>query len=382
VTAPSERGEKNPDSVYAGARQVPAVGGGRDAHELPDGRLVAGGAGPAFRPMEVRCGVILVIAVLLAAVALPLLAARAIGGRPPDPLPKLAALAPVATLPAVAGVAVAASVTWWLAFFLAFPAATLVAWQIPPPQRIRHTQAAGPLPPSYLASSARSLRILTINVQHGSADPAALVRNLDRHRVDVLAVQELTPEMVSRLADSDISKRLSFCHLDPRSDSTGTGLWARWPMTALPPVPGLTAAAPRARIDLGKQRAVILSAVHLIAPLNGQAQRWQHELALIRDTLIDVGTPQVVAGDFNASRDHRPFRDLLAAGFLDCADVAQKRPWPGFTWPAGLAILPIMRLDHVLVSKRGIAVSESRIVCVDGTDHRGVFAAIKVEANG
>jgi endonuclease/exonuclease/phosphatase (EEP) superfamily protein YafD len=41
-----------------------------------------------------------------------------------------------------------------------------------------------------------------------------------------------------------------------------------------------------------------------------------------------------------------------------------------------------MRLDHVLVSERGITVSESRIVRVDGTDHRGVLAVIEVEANG
>jgi hypothetical protein len=42
----------------------------------------------------------------------------------------------------------------------------------------------------------------------------------------------------------------------------------------------------------------------------------------------------VVAGDFNASRDHRPFRDLLAAGFRDYADSSPHRSWPGFTWPA------------------------------------------------
>jgi len=30
-----------------------------------------------------------------------------------------------------------------------------------------------------------------------------------------------------------------------------------------------------------------------------------------------------VAGDFNVGRDHRPFRDLLAVGFRDCADASQ-----------------------------------------------------------
>jgi endonuclease/exonuclease/phosphatase (EEP) superfamily protein YafD len=322
------------------------------------------------------------VAVLLAALTLPILAARVSGGRPLKLSPKLAAFAPMATLPAVAGVAVAASVRWWPAFLLALPAVVLVAWQIPLPRRISRAETLEPYPLSHRGSNARSLRILTLNVQRGSADAAALVRELDLHRVDALAVQELTPEMVCRLVDAGVADRLRFCHLDPRSGAKGTGLWARWPLTALPPVPGLKAAAPRACIDLGDEPGVILTVVHPIAPLNGHAQQWQQELALIRATLTGISRPQVVAGDFNASRDHRPFRDLLAVGFLDCADVARKRLWPGFTWPVGRVILPIMRLDHVLVSDSGITVSESRIVRVGGTDHRGVLAAIEVETNG
>ena len=52
-----------------------------------------------------------VLAVVLTAVAIPPLAARAAGGEPPDPYPRLAALAPLATLVAFAGVAVAATTT-------------------------------------------------------------------------------------------------------------------------------------------------------------------------------------------------------------------------------------------------------------------------------
>jgi endonuclease/exonuclease/phosphatase (EEP) superfamily protein YafD len=324
--------------------------------------------------------VTVVVAALLAAIAFPLLGARAIGGQPPHPLPKLAALAPVATVPAVASVAIAASTTWWLALLLAFPAATLAAWQVPALRQIRHVQAAVPSPPSHEGSRARSMRILTLNVQHGSADPAALVRHLDVHQVDVLAVQELTPDMVRRLVDVGVGDRLRFCHLNPRPGAAGTGLWARWPMTILPAVPGLAAAAPRACIDLGERRRVVLTAVHVIAPLNGEAQRWQRELARIRAALMDVSAPQVAAGDFNASRDHRPFRDLLAAGFVDCADVARKRPWLGFTWPVRRAIPPVIRLDHVLVSDAGFTVIQSRTIHVNGTDHRGVLAVLEVQA--
>jgi endonuclease/exonuclease/phosphatase (EEP) superfamily protein YafD len=307
----------------------------------------------------------LVAALGLMAVAVPSLLARLAGGRPPGPGPQLAALAPAAAVPAAAAVAVAAVTAWWLAALLAIPAVPLVAWQLPPPRRRR----------SGSAPAALRLRVLTVNAQGGAADPEALPGIVRRHGVDVLAVQELTPRMASRLAAAGIADVLPFSHADPRPGSAGTGLWARWPLTPLPPVPGLRAAVPRARIDPPGGRPVWLTAVHTLAPVNGHAAMWQRELALIQRALAAARGPQVVAGDFNASRDHRPFRDLLAAGLKDCADHGQRRSWPGFTWPAGGAMPPVMRLDHVLVS-RSAAVRMARVLRIPGTDHRGVLAAI------
>ena len=322
-----------------------------------------------------------VLAVALTAVAIPPLVARAAGGESPDPSPRLAALTPAATPFAVAGVAVAAATSWWLALLLSAPAATLLAWQLPParrPNRIvaQLPQAADPGP------GVLSLRVLTLNLLGGKADPAAVVREIERHRVDVLVLQELTSEMVDRLAEAGVDTRLPFCQLDPRPGPNGTGLWTRWPLAPLPPIPGLVAAAPRARIEPVPGRPVTLTGVHPRPPMRRRARRWQRELAAIRSALAATGGQQVVAGDFNASRDHRPFRDLLDDGFLDCADAAQQRPWPAFTWPAGGRIPPVMRLDHVLVSQAGATVCASRIVQVPGTDHRGVLAVIELAPAG
>jgi endonuclease/exonuclease/phosphatase family metal-dependent hydrolase len=109
--------------------------------------------------------------------------------------------------------------------------------------------------------------------------------------------------------------------------------------------------------------------------VQGRADRWRRELATIQ-SLAGAGEPQVVAGDFNATRDHGPFRELLAAGFLDCADASQNRSWPGFTWPASGRALPVLRLDHVLVS-RTATVPMTRTIRVPRTDHHGVLAAIE-----
>ena len=225
---------------------------------------------------------------------------------------------------------------------------------------------------------ALTLRVLSLNVLGGSADPAAVVRAIERHQVDVLVVQELTPGMVHRLAEAGLDTLLPHCHLDPRPKGGGTGLWARWPLVPLPPVPGMVAAAPRARIEPVDGWPVTVTGVHPKAPMRHNVRRWQQELAAIRSTLVSRDGLQVVAGDFNASRDHRPFRDLLAADFVDCADAARRRPWPGFTWPAGRWIPSVMRLDHVLVSRGSGTVSASRNIRVPGTDHRGVLAVIQL----
>ena len=106
-----------------------------------------------------------------------------------------------------------------------------------------------------------------MNAWGGASDPAALLRILHQHSVDVLAVQELTPRMVARLTAAGLTQVLPFFHLDPRPGPWGAGWWARWPLIPLEPVPGLRAAAPRARIDPLGGLPVTLTAVHPVAPV-------------------------------------------------------------------------------------------------------------------
>jgi endonuclease/exonuclease/phosphatase (EEP) superfamily protein YafD len=336
------------------------------------------------------------LALLLTAVALPPLLARLIGGLPPSPGPQLAALAPVATLPALAAVVVATVSEggwgggWGLALLLSIPAAILLAWQLPPLLPNAGTRPAGPRRPPGSRPDSVTLRVLTLNSRGGSVEPAVLLAALREHAVDVLAVQELTWGLVHRLDDAGLGGLLPHTHLDPRTDSPGVGLWARWPLTPLPPVPGLVAAAPRARTEPVPGRPVVLISVHPLTPMRERGYPWQRDLARLLP-LASSSEPQVMMGDFNASRDHQPFRELLAAGFVDCADAAQHRTWPGFTWPTswdlssdrGSQRFPdrrapaLMRLDHVLVSRAGSTVREARPVHVAGTDHHAVLAVIE-----
>jgi endonuclease/exonuclease/phosphatase (EEP) superfamily protein YafD len=219
--------------------------------------------------------------------------------------------------------------------------------------------------------------VLTINVKGGRADAGAVLHSLRQHQVDILAVQEMTADWLQAMQQAGVTEMLPFSQADPRPGSAGGGLWARWPLTPLAPLPGTKNAAPRAQVEPAAGQPVTVTVVHPAAPVNRQEPQWQQDLETIRSALAEHTGPHLVAGDFNASRDHRVFRGILRSGFVDCADAARQRHWPGFTWPADRRYPPLMRLDHVLVSRDGCVVHQARTMRIPGTDHRGVLAVLE-----
>lgn len=317
--------------------------------------------------------IVAVTLILTVAFAFPL-TARALGGSSPVRTP-LAAFAPIATLIAVAATLVAAAVEWWLAVLLAIPTVFLIGWQVPPRRRPSPRQApeSDPVP---AGSEAVIVRFLTLNALVGRANPAAIVSQVRELQPDMLAVQELTPGLAGRLAEAGLPELLPFSCLDPRPGHTGIGLWSSWPLNQLPPVLGARNPMLRAQLDVGWP--ITTTVVHPPAPLRGGQPGWKQDMDRLLAALTSTTGQQIVAGDFNATRDHGAFRRLLAAQFIDCADAAQHRPWPGFTWPANRRFPPVMRLDHILLSRPGATVQETRTVDIPGTDHLGVLALIEL----
>ncbi len=317
--------------------------------------------------------IVAVTLILTAAFAFPLVA-RALGGSSPVRTP-LAAFAPIAALVAVAATLVAVAVEWWVAVLLAIPTVLLIGWQVPPRRRPRTSRApeSGPAP---AGSETVVVRFLTLNALVGRASPAAIVSQVRKLQPDVLAVQELTPGLEGKLAEAGLRELLPFSSLDPRPGHTGIGLWSSWPLSQLPPVPGARNPMPRAQLDVGWP--ITITVVHPPAPLRGRQPGWKQDMDRLLAALTGTTGQQIVAGDFNATRDHGAFRRLLSAQLVDCADAAQSRPWPGFTWPANRRFPPVMRLDHILVSRRGATVQETRTVHIPGTDHLGVLALIEL----
>ncbi|GAA3014092.1 hypothetical protein GCM10020229_26670 [Kitasatospora albolonga] len=85
----------------------------------------------------------------------------------------------------------------------------------------------------------------------------------------------------------------------------------------------------------------------------------------------------MMLGDFNATLDHAPMRELLGVGLADTHEQLGKGLVP--TWPEDYHDLPglppVIQIDHVLHGEalRPVAVSEHTL---KGTDHRAVVAEL------
>ena len=230
------------------------------------------------------------------------------------------------------------------------------------------------IPDGGVAASGPVLRVLTANLRLGRASPPELVRLVRGLRPDVLSLQELTGQAVAALRAAGLEELLPYRVAVPMTGATGSGLYARRPLRALPmaDIAQVGLAMPRAVLRISG-RAVEVTAVHLGRPLNpaGVAQ-WQRGF-----TLLPVPEPRgpvkVFAGDFNATLDHAPMRTLLASGYRDAADAAGAGLVPTFRY----APLPPITIDHVVADAR-CAVLRVSVHDLPGTDHHAVFAELRL----
>jgi endonuclease/exonuclease/phosphatase (EEP) superfamily protein YafD len=240
------------------------------------------------------------------------------------------------------------------------------------PRAIRRPQpeAAGPV-----------LRVVTANLLAGRASEEAVVGLVRRKGADVLFVQELTDTAVVRFKQAGLADMLPHEVIDPRPDGgRGSGIYARFPMTAGLEMRQTYAAQPTARLELpgGEQVDLVCAHPHPPNPPTSRVKvaRWREELAVLPPPAVpDLEPLRVLAGDFNASADHAHFRRLLRLGHADAADQLGRGLIPTWApWSRGPALITI---DHVLVDPR-CEVRNLSVHPLPGSDHRAVFAEFRL----
>lgn len=223
------------------------------------------------------------------------------------------------------------------------------------------------------AALGETLRVLAVNGKRGQADAKDIIGEVRQRDVDLLSVEELTPELATKLEGSGLGELLPDEALTPRADAFGSGLYARFPLT-----PGGAGDLERAQ-----QRAtgrppgavpVEIVAVHPQSPVSlPGVGAWDRGL----DDLPRAdpeGPFRLLLGDFNATLDHDKLRDLLDSGYTDAG--AETGNGLAGTFPGdSFGVPPMIAIDHVLIDERA-AVRHYDVVSVEGTDHRAVYAEL------
>ncbi len=225
---------------------------------------------------------------------------------------------------------------------------------------------------------AREVRLGSVNLLVGRADAAAVVELVRAHRLDVLALQELTPAAEQALQAAGIGDLLPGSHVvQARAgapEGAGGAVLTRLPITERGAVPGAFE-QPTVRLAVAGAPDLEVTAVHSHPPATSPAavRRWHRDLHALPEPADEV--LRVLAGDYNATPDHRQLRDLVARGYTDAGPATGRGLRTTWT-PLGYGH-PRLVLDHVLVDAR-ITVTGYDVVRVPGTDHRALVTRLRL----
>lgn len=217
------------------------------------------------------------------------------------------------------------------------------------------------------------LRVMSANLLYSNTEAGRLGRQIEAADPDVLVLVELSPLTLADVQASGALKEYRYSEVHPQDGAFGAAVFSRFPLsdTAAPEVAGSMSLRTTVRVD--ERRSFVMYAVHTISPTSGDyAKRWRAQLDQLHEDVETSKLPVVLAGDFNATRDHRPLRQLLSAGVRDAHDVLGAGWTP--TWNAKtVAFPPVLRIDHVLASP-AFAVTGYQVGSEFGSDHKPVTA--------
>ncbi len=233
------------------------------------------------------------------------------------------------------------------------------------------------LGPRYLseeqpAAAGARLRVMAANLYLGQADARTIVNLVREHQVDVLTLPELTPTAVSALDDAGLAEVLPFRMFDERPGGDGSGIAGKFPLRKLILMDETVLGQPSVVVDLPGRDDVQLTAVHVQPPLYDEdVPTWRADLAGLPGATPDKRV-QILAGDFNATLDHAPFRDLVDRGYADAAEETGEGL--DHTW-SSLPTGPPLTIDHIVVDAR-CAISSYAVYDVPGSDHNAIVAEV------
>lgn len=229
------------------------------------------------------------------------------------------------------------------------------------------------------------VRVVSSNIYRGRADLDQLIEIVRSTDADILSVQELTAGAARRLERLGIDRLFRHRELVFAGETSGGGIYSRFRLRPSPPIEipprikatGELLAMPRALASVPGAGRVDVVAAHPFPPTPGRVGSWEKGL----DSFPSAGDGplRLLLGDFNATLDHDAFRDLLAQGYRDAAEVTGDGLKP--TWRAGSLIPPPVTIDHVVADRR-IGIAGYEVHDLPGSDHETLSATLVLPPQG
>ncbi|WP_168581653.1 endonuclease/exonuclease/phosphatase family protein [Gephyromycinifex aptenodytis] len=339
-----------------------------------------GGVSPA-QPRWRRCTLLCLRILVAVGVLLAPLAYLDLDG----PVPLIQALLPPVAL---VGLAVAAALLLLKDVLASLVAAVVCVLLLAPvlPLAARPTSPAPRSTAGIAAGTTADLRVASLNMEFGQADPLAVLDQVRLLHVDVLVLLEVTPSAWARLQSDGLRELLPYATGTTSTSASGTVVAAAAPLNCprRSPCPAVRQVAtptaiysdpdPFTQVDVHLADGTPLRAAHPFPPslVLGMAP-WRAGLARLQNWLQrqEAAPRLIVAGDFNAGQVHPAFRRITAG-----LTPAPRAGWPWTrTWPLESAVPPFVQIDHVL--SRGFSIEAEGIFTVPGTDHAGVWAQLR-----
>jgi len=236
-------------------------------------------------------------------------------------------------------------------------------------------EAAAPVGAPRAARSGPTLRVLSWNLYFGNTDAAAIERVVVEADADIVVLQEVSGANLPLLRRSPALAAYAHSFVSAVPSAFGSGIWSRLPLEGPEEidVEGLPMTRAVVRTPAGPVRLVNVHALSPVAP--GGPAMWTRQLRRLGEEAARPGPPVLLAGDFNATWNHAPFRRLLEVG-LDDAAAALGQPWSP-TWRAGGRLPPVLRIDHVLYGPGLVATFHSTGPSA-GSDHRSILVDVSL----
>jgi endonuclease/exonuclease/phosphatase (EEP) superfamily protein YafD len=223
------------------------------------------------------------------------------------------------------------------------------------------------------------VRVISANLRYGRADADGVVKMASDH-ADILAVQELTPEKAELMSLAGLDQAFPYRALRACDGPAGVGIWSRYPIATSEIDDDFWLGLVAAKVCIpGVPADATVVVLHLSAPWPDPIAGWRADLARLAEKLPRLAAAcegaVIVAGDFNATRDLREYRNLLRDGFRDAAEQAGA----GLTrtHPADVrALPPLFAVDHLLTLR--CTATAVRTLDIAGSDHRALAGVIEI----